>query len=71
MSFLLKDDELLEKYNEICENVKEFDSEPVYNRKYLKAKVNPYNRKIKKNFHENKIPKEDSQYISDFDWFCF
>ena len=36
MSFLIKDDELLEKYNEICEKVRnsiktEFDSEPVYN----------------------------------------
>ena len=36
MSFLIKDDELLEKYNEICEKVrnsikKEFDSEPIYN----------------------------------------
>ena len=38
MSFLIKDDELLEKYNKILEKVKnnikkEFDSEPVYNRK--------------------------------------
>ena len=38
MSFLIKDDELLEKYNEICEKVKnsikeEFDSEPVYSEK--------------------------------------
>ena len=41
MSFLIKD-ELLEKYNEIWEEVKniikkEFDSEPVYNEKYLKS----------------------------------
>ena len=40
-SFLIKDDELLEKYNEIWEKVKKslkknFDSEPVYNEKYLK-----------------------------------
>ena len=40
-SFLIKDDELLEKYNEIWEKVKNslkknFDSEPVYNEKYLK-----------------------------------
>ena len=36
ISFLIKGDELLEKYNEIWEKVKnnikkEFDSEPVYN----------------------------------------
>ena len=41
MSFLIKDDELLEKYNQIWENAsnsikKGFDSEPVYNEKYLK-----------------------------------
>ena len=38
ISFLIKDDELLKKYNEICEKVKnsikeEFDSEPVYSEK--------------------------------------
>ena len=41
MSFLIKD-ELLEKYNKIWEEVKniikkKFDSEPVYNEKYLKS----------------------------------
>ena len=41
MSFLIKD-ELLEKCNKIWEEVKniikkEFDSEPVYNEKYLKS----------------------------------
>ena len=44
ISFFIKDYELLEKYNEISENVKisikkEFDSEPLYNEKYLKAKI--------------------------------
>ena len=68
MSFLIKDDELLEKYNEIWEKVKnrirkEFDSEPVYNEKYLKAKIKSYNGKINANFHNNKIPKEGSQFI--------
>ena len=53
-SFLIKDDELLEK---------EFDSEPVYNEKYLKAKIKSYNGKINTNFHDNKIPKESSQFI--------
>ena len=42
---------------------KEFDSEPVYNEKYLKAKIQSYNGKISTNFYNNKIPKEDSQYI--------
>ena len=68
MSFLIKDDELLKKYNEIWENVKniikrEVDSEPVYNEKYLKAKIKSYNRKINTNVHNNKIPKEGFQFI--------
>ena len=68
MSFLRKDDGLLEKYNEIWEKVnniikKEFDSEPVYNEKYLKAKTKSYNGKINTNFHNDKIPKEGSQFI--------
>ena len=67
MSFLIKDNEFLEKYNEIWEKVtnslkKEFDSEPLYHQKYLKAKINSCNGKINTNFHIN-IPKEDSQYI--------
>ena len=41
--FLIKDDELLEKYTTIWDKVsadikKEFDSEPVYNKEFLKNK---------------------------------
>ena len=68
ISFLIKDGELLEKYNEIWEKVAnslrtEFDSEPVHNEKYLKCKRKLYNGKSNTNFHDNKIPKEGSQYI--------
>ena len=35
----------------------------VYNGKYLKAKIKSYNGKINANFHDNKIPKEGSQFI--------
>ena len=42
---------------------KECDSEPVKNEKYLKAKIKSYNAKINTNFHNNKIPKEGSQFI--------
>ena len=43
ISFSIKDDGLLEKYNEISEKVskstkKEFDSEPIYNEENLKIK---------------------------------
>ena len=66
--FLVKDDGLLEKYNEISEKVKnilkkEFDNEPLYNEKYRKIKIKSYNEKMNTNFHNNKIPKEGSQYI--------
>ena len=48
---MMKNDELLEKYNDICEKVKnsikeDFDSEPVYNEKYVNAKIKSYNEKI-------------------------
>ena len=42
---------------------KEFDSETVYNEKYLKTKVISYKGKISTNFHDDKIPKEGSHYI--------
>ena len=49
--------ELLEKYNKILKEVKNsikkrFDSEPIYNRKYVKAKTKSYERKIKRDFPE-------------------
>ena len=59
---------LLERYDEIWEKVeniikKRFDSEHVYNEKYLKAKIKCYNGKIKTNFHNNTIRKEGSKFI--------
>ena len=44
MYFLIEDDDLLEKYNTIWDEVsadikKEFDSKPVYNKIYLKTKI--------------------------------
>ena len=68
MSFFIKGDELLKKLNEMWEKVKNsikkgFDSKPVYNENYLKAKIKSYNGKINTNFHNNEIPREDSQFI--------
>ena len=34
----------------------EFDSKPLYNKKYLKTKIIFYNGKINTNFHNDKIP---------------
>ena len=52
---MIKDDELLEKYNEIWEKVKnsirkEFDSKTVNNEKYLKIKKNPIMKKSTQTF---------------------
>ena len=54
-------DEIWKKVSHIIK--KEFDSKPAYNEKYIKTKIKSYNRKIKTSFHNNKIPKEDSQCI--------
>ena len=69
MPFLIKDEKLLEKYNEIWKKVsniikKEFDSNPACNEKYIKTKIKFYNGKINTNFHNNRIPKEGCQCIS-------
>ena len=50
MYFLIEDDDLLEKYNTIWDKVsdirKEFDSEPVYNKNYLKTKVKSHGDEV-------------------------
>ena len=50
MYFLLEDDDLLEKYDTIWDKIsaddkKEFDSEPVYNKIFLKTKIKPHGDK--------------------------
>ena len=67
MSFLIKDDEVWVKYNKIWDAIKDklnikFDSEPVYEYKYLKTKVREYNGQIKTNFLNNGMRKEYIQY---------
>ena len=67
MSFVIKDDDVLYKYNEICDKIKEalsfkFHSMPVYDEKYIKAKVREFNGVIKTNFSNDKIPKENMNY---------
>ena len=58
----------MEKFHAIFGKVKksfkkEFDSKPVYNEKFLEAKIKSYNGKMYISFHDNKIPKEASQFI--------
>ena len=55
MSFIIKDDIVLDKYSKIWNKIKKtlnikFHSMPVYDEKYIKAKVTEFNRVIKTNF---------------------
>ena len=67
MSFLIKDDEVWDKYDKIWDVIKnklniKFHSEPVYEYKYLKAKVREFDGVIKTNFLGNAMPKENMYY---------
>ena len=58
---------MLDKYNEIWNEIKEtltikFHSIPVYDEKYMKAKVREFDGGIKTNFSEDKIAKENMHY---------
>ena len=62
VTFLMKNYELLEKYNEICDKVskfikKEFDSKSLYNDKYLKTKIKSYKGKTNTNFYDDEVSK--------------
>ena len=59
--FQKKDDELLQKYNEIWQY--EFDSKPIYNERYLKVKIKSSNGEISTNLHNNKLSKKGLQDI--------
>ena len=60
MSFLIKNDEVWEKYEEIWDVIKnklgiKFHSEPIYETKYIKAKVREFDGEIKTNFLSNGV----------------
>ena len=64
MFFAIKDDDVLDKYNEIWGILKEtlnfkFRSMPIYDEKYIKVKVRELK---KKNFLGDEIPKENVHY---------
>ena len=67
MSFIIKDNDVLDKHNEIWDKIKEtlsikFHSMPVYDEKYIKAKVREFNGVIKTNFLGDEVPKENKHY---------
>ena len=67
MSFMFKNDDMLDKYSEIWDKIKEtlnvkFHSMSVYDEKYIKAKVREFNGVIKTKFLGDEIPKENMYY---------
>ena len=67
MSFVIKDDDVLDKYNKTWDKIKEklsikFHSTPVYDEKYIKAKVRKFNGVIKANFLGDEMPEEIKYY---------
>ena len=67
MPFFARDDNVLDKYNDIWDVIKKklkikFHSMPVYDEKYLKTKVREYDSKTKTNFLGNGVPKENMYY---------
>ena len=66
-SFLIKNNEVWERYKDIWNLIKnklsiKFNSEPIYENKYLKAKVREFDGDIKTNFLGNDLPKENTYY---------
>ena len=67
MSFVIRDDSVLDKYNETWDKIKEtlnikFHTMPIYDEKYIKFKVRKFNGVIKTNFLGDKISKENVHY---------
>ena len=66
-SFLIKDDNVLNKYNKIWNVIKnklniKFHSMHIYDKTYIKVKVREFDGKIKTNFLGNEVPKENIHY---------
>ena len=67
MSFLIKDDEVWEKYEEVWDKIKnklniKFHSKPLYDEKYIKTKVGEFDCVVKTNFLGDEVPKDDMHY---------
>ena len=67
ISFLIKNDEVWQKYKDIWNIIKnklniKFYSESIYENKYLKAKVREFDGDIKTNVLGNRLPKENTCY---------
>ena len=66
INLLVNNKKVFKKYSDICNKIKslikkEFNSEPVYNDRYIKTKIKIYNDRVYTNFQHNKMPK-DNEY---------
>ena len=72
MSFFTNNNEFLERYTAIWEKItdlvnKKFDSDTIYNNKYINTKIRSYNNDIITNFrnidnNNNKLPEKNKPY---------
>ena len=67
MSFKIEDDSALVKYNDIWNKIKtiqsmKLNSKPVYDEKYINAKIKTFNGVVNKIFRYDKSPKENVHY---------
>ena len=67
MSLLIKNNEVWERYEDIWNVIKnklniKLHTQPIYENKYLKAKVKEFDSDIKINFSGNDLPKENTYY---------
>ena len=79
ITLLIKNSEVWEKYEEIWNVIKnklniKFHSQPIYENKYLKAKVKEFDGNIKTSFFGNNLPKRKyllyMHCLRNY-WFCF
>ena len=64
---MVKDDDVLDKYNKILDKIKrklniKFYSMSVYDETYIKTKVSEFDGKIKTNFLGDGVPKQNMHY---------
>ena len=72
MYFFTDNNEVLERYTAIWEKIsdlvnKKFDSDSIYNNKYINTKIRSYNNDTKRNFcnidnKNNKLPEKNKPY---------
>ena len=68
MSFMIEDGSVLFKYSDVWNKIKEikdikFHSNPVYDEKYIKAKIKEFNGVVNINFLGNEIPKKVALHL--------